>query len=619
MSATARFPSSLPTLKIRTSARASGQPSGVDRELFQNVPTGRREVLLLDQWLNKELDANQFTEDPLNAVKQAQQLYSICFHELLRQVRATCTERGTLMEKIWSDYLQLFEDILKMRELEREGYNARIREHQDHYQQLYKEKDVQFSKMYLQLAAEKEKALMGKDKLDRAVALLHAEHKRWLERDERMRKYLRRLRHQLDKHAEHEEEERPVFLLDLIEQPGFKESNMAMIQKLEVIFSRLAELSGLLTDSAVPLEALVLEIDTQVSAIKECCRLLSHGPAEPNADGEVNTDNMEEQKTFAEHGTQTRPLSAQGSESGAKPVPDVFRPYFLLHYYGDTEPVSEEWLLRLISHLLLRKLRADEEADSRMEPHDPMPQFIYEEFLSLYGLRKLAERRLLDVIGSLDKYIDRPRVRVFAHFCALSEPEKTPHTSDVDVYLYALSLCHQALESDPNQDDFSLNDVQIGDVFKAMYGEAGLALLDVTPLNHKGRYDVDAVLEAVINESQSRTRQIESKLIAQLEAELANDALLAFGDFLTLVRRLNALHNRSDRELLQVYREAQQRSSSYKIEIKQLVWALHAHGLVSWRSVPFRPVPVAAQIQVLFVDLFGRYANDHQLPSHVAQ
>jgi hypothetical protein len=37
-------------------------------------------------------------------------------------------------------------------------------EHQQAYQQLYKDKDERFNKMYLNLAAEKERVSMAKDK-----------------------------------------------------------------------------------------------------------------------------------------------------------------------------------------------------------------------------------------------------------------------------------------------------------------------------------------------------------------------------------------------------------------------------------------------------------------------
>ena len=87
-------------------------------------PTGRKEVLLLENWLNKMLQENiAKVVDPLEAVKEAQKLYNICFHELSRQVWVQCAERGQLMEKLWNRYLQLFEHVLRMRENEREQYN----------------------------------------------------------------------------------------------------------------------------------------------------------------------------------------------------------------------------------------------------------------------------------------------------------------------------------------------------------------------------------------------------------------------------------------------------------------------------------------------------------------
>jgi hypothetical protein len=87
-------------------------------------PSGRKEVFLLEEWLNNMLHQNLGrSEDPLAAVKEAEKLYSIVFNEIIRQVWVTCAERGQLMQKIWHKYMQLFEHILKMREQEKDQYS----------------------------------------------------------------------------------------------------------------------------------------------------------------------------------------------------------------------------------------------------------------------------------------------------------------------------------------------------------------------------------------------------------------------------------------------------------------------------------------------------------------
>jgi hypothetical protein len=100
------------------------------------IPTSRREIVLLESWLNKKLDeilAAKFT--PIGnswlfseclsfffffaeVVQHQQKVFSICFHEITRQVYATCAERGELMRRIWERYTQLFQHVLKVRELE---------------------------------------------------------------------------------------------------------------------------------------------------------------------------------------------------------------------------------------------------------------------------------------------------------------------------------------------------------------------------------------------------------------------------------------------------------------------------------------------------------------------
>eukprot|EP01116_Phalansterium_solitarium_P012950 TRINITY_DN2972_c0_g1_i2.p1 TRINITY_DN2972_c0_g1~~TRINITY_DN2972_c0_g1_i2.p1 ORF type:complete len:262 (-),score=59.92 TRINITY_DN2972_c0_g1_i2:125-910(-) len=158
-------------------------------------PIDRRQVMLLEEWLTRRLQELIIT-DHLEEVKERQKLYSMAFHELIRQVWVQLPERGQLMAKIWQRYLLLFEHILKMREHERDQYNQKTGDHQLLYQQLYKDKDLKFSKMYMTLAVEKEKISAAKDKLERSVLLLYEEHKRQLESDVDMKRLIKKLRKQ---------------------------------------------------------------------------------------------------------------------------------------------------------------------------------------------------------------------------------------------------------------------------------------------------------------------------------------------------------------------------------------------------------------------------------------
>eukprot|EP00667_Euglena_gracilis_P005773 EG_transcript_5810 len=94
-------------------------------------PTGRMDALALDQWLSsmmarlKEeyLDVagkasqsaeqdpdNQYNQDvagKLEFLRNTQQLFSVCMHELIRQTAVQCVERGQLLAKIWIRYVEL--------------------------------------------------------------------------------------------------------------------------------------------------------------------------------------------------------------------------------------------------------------------------------------------------------------------------------------------------------------------------------------------------------------------------------------------------------------------------------------------------------------------------------
>lgn len=160
-------------------------------------PTSRQEVQDVEGLMMRLLKENQEEhDDPLEAVKGAQEIYNLVFHELIRQVWVQCADRGVLMERIWNRYLMLFEHILKMREHERGQYQKKIAENHRQFEKGNQDKDLKFSKMYLQLAAAKEQVSMKKDMLERNVLLLQEEYKRQLLREQHMKSALQELRKQ---------------------------------------------------------------------------------------------------------------------------------------------------------------------------------------------------------------------------------------------------------------------------------------------------------------------------------------------------------------------------------------------------------------------------------------
>mmetsp|Transcript_42708 Transcript_42708/g.89225 ORF Transcript_42708/g.89225 Transcript_42708/m.89225 type:complete len:319 (+) Transcript_42708:178-1134(+) len=100
------------------------------------LPAGRRDVVLLDAWVNDMVLRLQQSAGAMaehEVLKEAQLLFSIASHELIRQAATQCFERAHLMGKIWWSEMELFQRMLQMRKSE----NAeRARERQKHAEQM---------------------------------------------------------------------------------------------------------------------------------------------------------------------------------------------------------------------------------------------------------------------------------------------------------------------------------------------------------------------------------------------------------------------------------------------------------------------------------------------------
>ena len=81
------------------------------------VPAGRRDVVLLHAWVNDMVSRLKQTSAALKEeemLKDAQLLFSVAFHEIIRQVSVHCLERGYLMGKIWWSEMELFQRLLQL-------------------------------------------------------------------------------------------------------------------------------------------------------------------------------------------------------------------------------------------------------------------------------------------------------------------------------------------------------------------------------------------------------------------------------------------------------------------------------------------------------------------------
>ena len=113
------------------------------------VPAGRRDVLLLHAWVNDMISRLKQTSSTLREeemLKDAQLLFSVAFHEIIRQVSVQCMERGHLMGKIWWSEMELFNRLLQLHrksentlKLERERHAVEKLQMQEHIEALQEE------------------------------------------------------------------------------------------------------------------------------------------------------------------------------------------------------------------------------------------------------------------------------------------------------------------------------------------------------------------------------------------------------------------------------------------------------------------------------------------------
>ena len=80
-----------------------------------NIPSGRKEVIVLSNWLNTMLEKiyNEETIKTDKIFEDIQLIYTACLQEIIRQVKVQCGERGQLLEKIWEAYIDLFDRVMR--------------------------------------------------------------------------------------------------------------------------------------------------------------------------------------------------------------------------------------------------------------------------------------------------------------------------------------------------------------------------------------------------------------------------------------------------------------------------------------------------------------------------
>jgi len=103
------------------------------------VPAGRRDVLLLHAWINDMIGRLKQSSTALQEeemLRDAQLLFSVAFHEIIRQVSVHCLERGHLMGKIWWSEMELFNRLLQLQRKSTQALRTEKAKHADETSEL---------------------------------------------------------------------------------------------------------------------------------------------------------------------------------------------------------------------------------------------------------------------------------------------------------------------------------------------------------------------------------------------------------------------------------------------------------------------------------------------------
>ena len=142
--------------------------------LFTNSPSGRRDVLILKEWLFATLKTIFSTNEIHKKEKFviADETFNLCIGEIIRQISFDCLERGELISAIWRNYLNFFTKVLRLQVQQK----LKFQEDQEN-------EYLKYTKIYREQLEEKEAILREKvqiaEKLKVEIVVLKSEVEQW--------------------------------------------------------------------------------------------------------------------------------------------------------------------------------------------------------------------------------------------------------------------------------------------------------------------------------------------------------------------------------------------------------------------------------------------------------
>eukprot|EP00002_Diphylleia_rotans_P012333 TRINITY_DN2412_c0_g2_i1.p1 TRINITY_DN2412_c0_g2~~TRINITY_DN2412_c0_g2_i1.p1 ORF type:complete len:882 (-),score=178.89 TRINITY_DN2412_c0_g2_i1:204-2849(-) len=452
-------------------------------------PSSRREVVLLDKWLNDQLTQSMSrNKDPIEIVREAQFLYSASFNEIVRQVSVHCQERGKLLSKIWNRYIQLFEIVMELRDQEKEQFAAKLAASESAIQNLRMDLENQVLTLQLQFQSERRALLHQQQRLEQHINKLSQENTTRLDHERNMKLKLKAVMSLVMQTKKSKNEvatddiEQELASLNVDDDdtnaqisPHRRQSDiMSEIPILPTRASKTKDSEPPSSTSQPPSLLTILSHATAGASPRNrgAKSESSHSEA-ANPTNSPTTPSAPDSIVATIHGSNTGPESRANIQilRGGVLIPERWLKFLrsIPKDASQASVLSEDWINGFIMFMYravaedilmtyprLSKGLAQKSQPGRPKPfstenrdiqpeagtYNPkmarlsLPDMIYSYFLQLYGLRSTAEKHLLDLANTLLTLSNpktRPRMHLFARFAGLYD--ELPRDA-LDFYIY---------------------------------------------------------------------------------------------------------------------------------------------------------------------------------------
>eukprot|EP00002_Diphylleia_rotans_P036602 TRINITY_DN8084_c0_g1_i2.p1 TRINITY_DN8084_c0_g1~~TRINITY_DN8084_c0_g1_i2.p1 ORF type:complete len:899 (+),score=215.89 TRINITY_DN8084_c0_g1_i2:143-2839(+) len=433
--------------------------------------------------------------------ESVKKIYVTCFSEIVRQVSVQCVERGRLLTRMWNTFVGINDRqrqyILGLMDQLQVQLTSVTKEYQAASTEFHNA-SVEYATEIRRLKSALEKMISENEEL---VVRYQQAHKiaedvtLWKDANERSLEIQMKYQDMLDRLHDYVDvlrEANPEIALSLPQGPGTSRGNFADfdLSKLDDP-NHSPSISGMVGSDTGPYNRLPIYrrdmefIKSMVRMQKKRLELEAAARLERQKQWEkVNENLLEELARLRKlHGDklsiETYEVSTQtyasekddgdqeiqidrANEPGAEPTPqdeddpDVEalpkggKQNFLTSWKPFVNPkvINKVWkgngtaiplktLLKLITSIYQEKMAADEVDDREHHTRQTLPEFIYDFFITKYGLRNLAENHVVNMLTSLNKYRnDHSRVQVFANLCGVLPKEVTYPVSTIGFYLH---------------------------------------------------------------------------------------------------------------------------------------------------------------------------------------